>query len=341
MAKITLWGMTQWMQEQQDDLFANLRTPAGMDASKLKDVILYHGAEFPVLYGDPNFMKQQIGIWSDKYEHTFERWVNALAIDYNPLENYDRKEEWNDTGSRLRSDARTSTGTDGRSEDQTRSSLQDHTTSDTGSHSENYTHTESGTASEDLQHSEDISQATQNSESVANDNNTKTAVSGIQETDKVIENTVSAFDSSSYQPDNMTDDKTSVSDASNTETTSAGTTSTDGTTNTSQKTDGSDVKTSEDQRQSSDTRTVNDDHATADTTTSADTLHTSGSGSRSESTEGSENEATAGHRIGRAHGNIGVTTSQQMLEAEWEVAKLNIYDEAADLFLSEFCLYVY
>ena len=49
----------------------------------------------------------------------------------------------------------------------------------------------------------------------------------------------------------------------------------------------------------------------------------------------------SGLRTGRAHGNIGVTTSQQMLQAEWDVAKLNIYEEAADLFLNEFCIYVY
>lgn len=44
---------------------------------------------------------------------------------------------------------------------------------------------------------------------------------------------------------------------------------------------------------------------------------------------------------GRMHGNIGVTTSQQMLQAEWEVAKLNVYESAADLFLTELTIYTY
>lgn len=40
------------------------------------------------------------------------------------------------------------------------------------------------------------------------------------------------------------------------------------------------------------------------------------------------------------HGNIGVTTSQQMLESELEVRpKLNIYTFIASAFFAEFCLY--
>ena len=40
------------------------------------------------------------------------------------------------------------------------------------------------------------------------------------------------------------------------------------------------------------------------------------------------------------HGNIGVTTSQQMLESELEVRpRLNIYNFIASAFFAEFCLY--
>lgn len=63
----------------------------------------------------------------------------------------------------------------------------------------------------------------------------------------------------------------------------------------------------------------------------------SGSSSGSGSDHGSFNE---GHNL-RAYGNIGVTTSQQMLEAEWEVDKLNIFTSIADMFCDEFCIQVY
>ena len=41
------------------------------------------------------------------------------------------------------------------------------------------------------------------------------------------------------------------------------------------------------------------------------------------------------------YGNIGVMTTQSMLNEEFQVAKLNIYEEASDMFLSEFCIYLY
>jgi hypothetical protein len=43
----------------------------------------------------------------------------------------------------------------------------------------------------------------------------------------------------------------------------------------------------------------------------------------------------------RAHGNIGVTTSQQMLEAELDLAKWNLTKHIVDIFKQEFCIMVY
>lgn len=48
------------------------------------------------------------------------------------------------------------------------------------------------------------------------------------------------------------------------------------------------------------------------------------------------------HIESRIHGNIGVTTSQQMLESELDlIPRLDLIDYIADDFKSEFCLYVY
>lgn len=46
-------------------------------------------------------------------------------------------------------------------------------------------------------------------------------------------------------------------------------------------------------------------------------------------------------RNGRAHGNIGVTTTQQMIEQERNVVKFNIYDYIVDSFKNRFCILVY
>lgn len=41
------------------------------------------------------------------------------------------------------------------------------------------------------------------------------------------------------------------------------------------------------------------------------------------------------------HGNIGVTTSQQMLESELQLQYWNLYNKISNLFMKEFCIMVY
>lgn len=46
-------------------------------------------------------------------------------------------------------------------------------------------------------------------------------------------------------------------------------------------------------------------------------------------------------RTGRVHGNIGVTTSQQMIQRERDLVVFNLYDVIAESFIENFCLMVY
>lgn len=56
----------------------------------------------------------------------------------------------------------------------------------------------------------------------------------------------------------------------------------------------------------------------------------------------SDNSSSSGSHTGRVHGNIGVTTSQQMLQSELDIApKLNVYDFIINSFKNRFCLQVY
>lgn len=57
----------------------------------------------------------------------------------------------------------------------------------------------------------------------------------------------------------------------------------------------------------------------------------------SDGTSSNEFENNAKH-IGHLYGNIGVTTNQQMIEAEFNLFKINLYNEVADLFLKEFVI---
>ena len=204
-AKITLIGCNAFFENLGDDLFKGLKLPTGLAKKTLTDNILLQGGEFEVLYSDPWALQNYISVWADREQATFQRWVDALAIEYAPLENYDRHEDWTDT---LDSDGTSNT---------------------------------TGT----------------------ND----TSTSGTVTTD------VSAFDSSSYQPK----DKVTSSETIDNDTTERNTSTLDNT----------------------------------------------------------------GVHSGRIHGNIGVTTSQQMLESELDLGYWNIYSRITDMFLKEFCIMIY
>ena len=220
-AKVTLIGMNTYFQNASGDLFGFLDLPTGLNKQTLIDNILLEGGEFEVLYSDPMSFKTSIGIWSDREAATFQRWVDALAIDYAPLENYDRQEAWTDT---LDSDGTSRT---------------------TG------TNDTSTTTNEDI-----VGQST-------------------------VQTDVSAYDSSGYQPKE---------------------------------------KVTTNSRTDDDTTTRIDNDTTENNTTTLDN--------------------TAQHR-GRVHGNIGVTTSQQMLQQELDLGYWNIYSRITDMFLEEFCIMIY
>lgn len=72
-----------------------------------------------------------------------------------------------------------------------------------------------------------------------------------------------------------------------------------------------------------------------------------GSITNTETGKDTENENVNGGRTGRhtrtgrAHGNIGVTTSQQMIQSERDLVVFNLYDVIAESFIENFCLMVY
>ena len=240
-AKITTVGFYQYMNAYNNDLFGLLNLPPGIDKDTLVNNIMLRGGEFEVVYSNPDFYKSAIGLWSNKHYRTFEKWINALNIEYNPLENYDRMEEWSDSGSR------TNTGT----------------VSDSGSR------TNTGT---------------QSTETTGNDNFTGSG------------NSTSSDEISAYNSNSFQNDKKNTTNSSN----------------------------------SSETNTTTN-------STRTDNLSESNSNTRTDNLS----EKTNSDRKGRAHGNIGVTTSQQMLQSELDIAKWNIYEKITDLFLSEFCIMVY
>ena len=201
-ATLTLIGLNNFLDTRNIDLFEKLSFPDGIDKETAIQNILLMCDEKELLYPNPDFMIEAIGLWSKKWNRTFTKWINALNIEYNPLENYDRQESWSDSTSS----------------------------------------SESNSAS--------ASDSSYGSNSMLND--------------------VSAFNS-----DYLRNDSASKNDARN---------------------------------------------------------------NASSSSKANNLKAELSKHEGRVHGNIGVTTSQQMLQAEIDIDRFNIYDEIAIIFMREFVL---
>lgn len=289
-AKLTLIGFNRWMKQYDEDLFKAFDDlPEGIDKDVLVNNILLRGGEFEVIYSDPYFMQEAIYTWLAKWQRTLEKWLAALAVKYDPLNNYDRTEEYTDEEdiSDNRSDSRSRTNTLSLNEE--------------NQHDEESSH-------EEERHEGNANSSV--STSVAATNTT-----GTDESSGTEENTVSAFDASTYQPHDKKETSTSSETASSTGTTS--------------------------------TNAANGMNEIDSTGEESGTLN--GSDIRSMGQAGAESEQSIG-AFGRdrtlthkAHlfGNIGITTSQEMLSAELSISEWNLYDHITDLFLTEFIIPVY
>lgn len=230
-AKLTMLSFNKYLNDMYEGqtLFDLLTLPEGISKDDLVDNILLQGGEFEVLYSNPVFMREAIGSWGRKCYNTFLRWITAQSIEYNPLENYDRMEDWDDTLNKGISSSAAREMSNERTFDNADTTTHDTTSTDTEE--------------------------------------------------------VSAFDSSSYQPSG----KNTIEN------------------------DGTDkVEYS---------GTIKDELG--------------------ESSTGHESENRKDVHSGRIHGNIGVTTSQQMLQSEYDIARFNIIDQITDMFILEFCIPVY
>lgn len=202
-ATFTLIGLYNFLDYQGINLFEKLNFAADIDKELCINNILLMSGDKELLYPDAAFMIDAIGMWSAKWDRTFSKWVAALNTEYNPLENYDRNEEFKDSLSS----------------------------------------SESSSAS--------ASDSSYGSMSQVAD--------------------VSAYNSGDYlRPDTSATDKT-------------------------------------------ENRATSSSHA-------------------------NNVKDEMNYRTGRVHGNIGVTTSQQMLQAELDIDRFNLYDEIAFIFMREFCL---
>lgn len=197
-------------------LFDGFKVPEGLVKQIAIDAILMRTRELEILYPDFTYLKKRIKLWSDKYQSNWKKLYDTTVLEYNPIENYDRIEDWTDT------------------DDVSSSSARDNTIKSTS-------------------------------------------------TNKIMNN-VNVTDQNTAFNAGLADHAKQITDGDTTENGSI--------TNTEQE-------------------NVNDGRTG---------MHT---------------------RKGRAHGNIGVTTSQQMIQSERDLVVFNLYDLIAESFIENFCLMVY
>ena len=220
-ATLSILGLYQY----SPDVFDLLKLPDGVSLDSVRDNILMELAELELLYPSGEFMKTAIGIWSSKQLPVWEKLYATTKLEYNPIHNYDRTEEW--------------------------------TEKETGNRNESRTQSQESNG--------ESSGTVQNSG------------------EDTVKSDVSAFNETSYAPKEL------QTTTLGTENTSSGTAK--------QKTD------------------ITDDT--------------------------DENSSRNNTRTGRTFGNIGVTTTQQMIEAERDVVKFNIVDYIVEDFKQRFCLLIY
>lgn len=240
-ASLSILGLYQ----REPTLFDELELPAGMKKDVLIDNILYEAASLEAYYPDPNFMKFMIGRWSFMNQNVWQKLYDTTVLEYNPIYNYDRTEEWTENEKML----------DGRTAASTETETRNLKTGETSRTDSNGDVTTTGTMKTELN------------------------VSGYNEV------TFTPSEETIETPDTMTSNNVIVDGA----------------------------------RDVTDTGTVSiDKKDTESLDRKRDNL-----------------------RSGRAFGNIGVTTTQQMIQQERETVTFNMYKVITDSFVDRFCLMVY
>ena len=210
-------------------ILKGLDLPEGMSEESIGDYIYMYAGENETRYSDPEILDRLVHTWFSSRKTDFQYMWDALHAEYNPIENYDRHDEFTeeiDSTANRESNVKTS----------------------------------------------------QEGEATTEDSSTTTP-------GKITEEQVSAFDSGAYQPSRKSAE--------------SGTESSEGTS-----------------------------HGTNNSTTTG------------EGTEKNVLDQTK-KNTGRSHGNIGVTTNQQMIESELQLRRFNLYKTIALEFENEFTIPVY
>lgn len=332
-ATLSPLGLYNW----DNTIFDQMVIPEALDRDILIENLLLQTAELEVLYTNPATFKHAIGFWSKKELDVWNRLYQTTQYEYDPIENYNRYEQEADTGTR----ATVQGGKDSR----------DVSISHTGSDTTTVTHTDGGSeatgkssnTAEGGTQSTDMTRAQTGADVEAGKSKLTNSGQDIVVGSETKGHFVAGFDAS-LNPGPDTDGlvKQTRDETDNTVTTTYGKTET-GETNKATAYG----KAENNNDTTSFGKTVHNGEVGAtvydrkEETVSG--IEYGGSDSHTDETTYGKQEAT-GHadvRKNHAHGNIGVTTTQQLIKEQREIERFNLYDYILDSFKMRFCILVY
>lgn len=315
-------------------------------------------AEMQIIYTQPDFFKFAVTNWALKEKDIWQRLYDTVFFKYNPIWNKDGTIK--DTGKTERD---LTNETNGETEKENTVTSEGENTGNNTRHENNHTFNqrdgEEKKTGEDTESQTpdliDTLTITYNSKTEHNNDNTTTGQKTTQEIvtprdSETTENSVSAYNDSGY---NARDKSVTTKDGT------VDTTTTESYNNFKVNDDGDEIHSGSDthtttKKGTDQNKIIYDNKVTTgyDDTTDTDIWETNDSKdiTKNKVTEtGKDTSGVTTRDTGTIdntntrieQGNIGVTTTQQMIEAERQLVKFNIYDLIIDSFKQRFCLLLY
>ena len=297
------------------DIWEKFNVPDGLSKDDIIDTIKLECGELPLIYTEPKLMQNMIGLWSRNRMPSWERMYRALTADYNPIHNYDREETRN--LSRMEQEKGEHADTLNRNEFK----------KENGEHTDKLNRTETGTENGNEHYTGETSSDT---DVTTNDKETRDLQGNTTgNTTEDTLNSKSAFNNAG----NMVDaNKQNVKTTSSENRTDTGSVDRNGTENTS-NTSNSDITT---MRKNDNSVTIGEQSGSESKNDTNVTI-----GELSSGTTTNDNSVTEGETV-KIQGNIGVTTSQQMITDELILrANYDMDSIIAGEFKRQFCVMVY
>ena len=94
-ATLTITGLYNY----DNTIFDGWVFPDGIDREKVKEAILYECSGLELTLPNPDLFKVVTSGWCRRKAHAWERALDAINAEYNPIHNYDRTETASDTES--------------------------------------------------------------------------------------------------------------------------------------------------------------------------------------------------------------------------------------------------